>query len=65
MVYRLVRALQFLADAIGMYSNIVDTKHGIQVLMSWLRDYRNDLPQCMPVDFLIKTLAEIMRSNIF
>jgi hypothetical protein len=47
-----------------MYSNI-DTRHGIQVLTSWLRDYRADLPQCMPVDFIIKALAEIMRSNIF
>ena len=54
----------FSVDAIGMYSNI-DTEHGIQVLTRWLRDYRDDLPKCMPVDFIIEALAEIMRSNIF
>jgi hypothetical protein len=54
----------FSVDAIAMYSNI-DTEHGIQVLTSWLRDYCADLPQCMPVDFIIKALAEIIRSNIF
>jgi hypothetical protein len=54
----------FSVDAIGMYSNI-DTDHGIEVLTRWLHDYRDDLPKCMPVDFVIEALAEIMRSNIF
>jgi hypothetical protein len=54
----------FSVDVIGMYSNI-DTDHGIYVLTRWLRDYRNDLPKCMPVDFVIEALTEIMRSDIF
>jgi hypothetical protein len=54
----------FSVDAIGMYSNI-DTDHGIDVLTQWLRDYRDNLPKCMPVDFVIEALTEIMRSNIF
>jgi hypothetical protein len=54
----------FSVDAIGMYSNI-DTNHGIDVLTRWLRDYRDDLPKCMPVDFIIEALTKIMRSNIF
>jgi hypothetical protein len=54
----------FSVDAVGMYSNI-DTEHGIEVLTQWLRDYADDLPDCMPVDFIIESLAEIMRSNIF
>jgi hypothetical protein len=47
-----------------MYSNI-DTKHGIKVLTQWLHNYGDNLPTCMPVDFLIESLAEIMRSHIF
>jgi hypothetical protein len=54
----------FSVNAISMYSNI-DTQHRIQVLTSWLRDCRDDLPQCMPVDFIIEALAKIMRRNIF
>jgi hypothetical protein len=54
----------FSVNAIKVYSNI-DTKHGIQFLTSWPRDYRDDASKCMHVDFLIKTLAKIMRINIF
>jgi hypothetical protein len=54
----------FSVDAIGIYSNI-DTNHGIDVLTQWLHNYRDDLPKCMPVDFVIEALAKIMRSTIF
>jgi hypothetical protein len=47
-----------------MYSNI-GTDHGIHVLTQWLRDYPDDLPSCMSVDFIIEALAKIMRSDIF
>jgi hypothetical protein len=57
-------ACLFSVDAIGMYSNI-DTDHGINVLTRWLRDYCNDLPKCMLLDFVIEALTKIMRSNIF
>jgi hypothetical protein len=38
---------------------------GAQQNPQWLRDYCDDLPKCVPVDFVIEALAEIMRSNIF
>jgi hypothetical protein len=54
----------FSVDAVGMYSNI-DTDHGVTVLTQWLTDYRNELPPFMPVDFIIESLTEIMKNNIF
>jgi hypothetical protein len=54
----------FSVDPTGLNSNI-DTDHGIDVLAQWLRNYREDLPTCMPVEFVIEALAKIMQSNIF
>ena len=39
----------FSVDAVGMYSNI-DTNHDVEVMTSWLTQYREDLPPSMPVD---------------
>jgi hypothetical protein len=54
----------FSVDAVGMYSNI-DTDHGIDVMTRWLRQYPAELPPSMPVDFILSSLEEIMRNNIF
>jgi hypothetical protein len=55
----------FSVDALGMYSNI-DTDHGVSILIWWLTDYCNELPPFMPVNFVIKSLTEIMKiKNIF
>jgi hypothetical protein len=54
----------FSVDAVGMYSNI-DTDHGVDVLTRWLNDYRDELPAFMPVDFILESLTEIMKNNIF
>ncbi len=54
----------FSVDAVGMYSNI-DTDHGVNVLTRWLTEYRNELPPRMPVDFILESLTQIMKNNIF
>jgi hypothetical protein len=54
----------FSVDAVGMYSNI-DTDHGIDILTRWLTNYRHELPRSMPVDFILASLSEIMKNNIF
>ena len=54
----------FSVNAVALYSNI-DTDHGIEVLKSWLRLYRDELPPSMPVDFVVEALEEIMKNNIF
>jgi hypothetical protein len=54
----------FSVDALGMYSNI-DTEHGISILTRWLTEYRAELPPSMPVDFILESLTEIMKNNIF
>jgi hypothetical protein len=54
----------FSVDAVGMYSNI-DTDHGITILTRWLKDYRHELPTSMPTDFILASLTEIMKNNIF
>jgi hypothetical protein len=54
----------FSVDAVGMYSNI-DTDHGIDVMTRWLTAYRDELPPSMPIDFILASIAEIMRNNIF
>jgi hypothetical protein len=54
----------FSVDSVGMYSNI-DTDHGVSVLTRWLTQYRNDLPKSMPVAFILASLKEIMKNNIF
>ena len=59
-----VGAKLFSVDAIAMYSSI-ETEHGIEVVTEWLQRYRADLPKCMPVDFIIAALSEIMKNNIF
>jgi hypothetical protein len=54
----------FSVDAVGMYSNI-DTDHGVEVMTRWLTQYPEELPPSMPVAFLLASLSEIMRNNIF
>jgi hypothetical protein len=54
----------FSVDAVGMYSNI-DTDHGVEVLTRWLTQWRAELPDSMPVDFILASLEEIMTNNIF
>jgi hypothetical protein len=54
----------FSVDAVGMYSN-TDTNHGVEVLTYWLTMYCNELPDSMPVEFILASLKEIMKTNIF
>jgi hypothetical protein len=58
------RAKLFSVDAVGMYSNI-DTDHGVDVMTRWLTQHNAELPPSMPIDFLLSSLSEIMRNNIF
>jgi hypothetical protein len=54
----------FSADAISMYSNI-DTDHGITVIKTFLTLHEDNLPPQFPKRFLIASLTEIMKNNIF
>jgi hypothetical protein len=54
----------FSVDAVGMYSNI-DTDHGVDVMTRWLTQHNETLPASMPIDFILASLEEIMRNNIF
>jgi hypothetical protein len=54
----------FSVNAVGKYSNI-DTPHGIEVLTTWLTEFPDDLPEDMPVNFIIDSLTEVMKNNIF
>jgi hypothetical protein len=55
----------FSIDAVGMYSN-TDTPHGIEVLTTWLTEFPDNLlPEGMSVDFIIDSLSEVMKNNIF
>jgi hypothetical protein len=55
----------FSVNAVGMYSNSIDTDHDIEVLTHWLTNYWQELPRSMPVDLILASLAEIMQNNIF
>jgi hypothetical protein len=43
----------------------IDSKHGIQVILSWLEDYKQELPAVFPLALLIEILQIIMTHNVF
>jgi hypothetical protein len=47
-----------------MYYNI-DTDHGVEVLTRWLTQYSHELPDSMPVEFILASLEEIMKNNVY
>ena len=54
----------FVADAIGMYTNI-STEHGIKIINDWLDEYSNELPPNFPVAAVKDALNLVMNNNIF
>jgi hypothetical protein len=49
------QAKLFTCGAISMYTNI-DSEHGIQVVSSWLEDYKQELPVDFPTALFIEIL---------
>ena len=54
----------FVADAVGMYTNI-STSHGITVINDWIDDYSDELPLDFPVAAVKDALKLVMNNNIF
>jgi hypothetical protein len=47
-----------------MYTNI-DSKHGIQVISSWLEDFKEKISADFPAVLFIKILQIVMTRNVF